>query len=94
MSIRQFLRKYVSEDDKSFGDIMEKEKLGFIAKHYNMFKFLKSDSSKNDKPKIGYKMTEMAIKEEERNALLMGKKNDNKVFLRKSLIKEKCYCKV
>ena len=60
MHIGDFLRKFISEDDQSFGKIMEKEKLGFIAKHYDMFKFLKPEASKNQKS-IGYKMTKMAI---------------------------------
>lgn len=62
LSITEFIRKYVSEDDKSFGDIMEKERLGFIAKHYDMFHFLHEKNVIQNK-QLGYSMTKKAIQE-------------------------------
>lgn len=48
MSLNKFLKTYRSEDDTSFNKIWESERLGFIAKNYNIFKEFGRSVNKNE----------------------------------------------
>lgn len=49
---------------------MEKEKLGFIAKNFDLFKFLRPGQSGESPPQVGYQMTQMALQSRENKAIL------------------------
>lgn len=83
LRISDFLKKYISEDDQSFGDIMEKEKLGFIAKNFDLFKFLRPGGSGSAHPRVGYQMTRMALQNQDKQAIL-GKRESNSEVSRRA----------
>ena len=75
MSINEFLSKFVSEDDKSFSEIAEKDKLGFIAKNIEMFKGLgRGDAPKFNTPQIGYSMPKLALQNHNKSKTVLALK--------------------